>query len=172
MKTKTKRIKAPSIATREEFERIVNEIATHSVEIRRKEAQRDESLQRTRAVFAPGLQQLSERRQLLALAAEKYAEEHREELLPGKAKSAETSLATFGFRTGMPTLKTLAKWTWEKVLAAITVAKREEFIRREPEVNKEALHAAHNAGERLEPLGVRVAQEESFFIEPKERGVS
>jgi len=96
-----------------------------------------------------------------ALAAEKYAEDHRYELFVGKVKSAETALAVFGFRLGQPTLKTLSKaWTWERVLEALIERGLKRFVRTKQEPDKEALKQ-HMSAEELAGVGCR--------IEPKDR---
>ena len=170
------RIKAPSIESRVAFDRCVDDIALSMVSLRRLEAVRDERIQEVRAEWDPACNQQIERIKALSLLAEKYAEEHRAELLPGKIKSCDTALAIFGFRTGMPQLKLLSKWTWEKVLAALKgdSAMRELFVRPKEEVDKAALISAgavrQNLGDTsLSAFGCKVVQEETFYIEPKEK---
>lgn len=165
------RVKAGSIQSRAEFESFVNQIAIATVEIRRKEAARDAQLQQIRENYAPGIAQLTDRQTLLALAAEKYASEHGPELLPGKEKSAETALARYGFRTGMPALKTLSKMTWEKVKACLIERELKEFLRQpEVEINKQALlEAAREGCVDLQGIGVKVVQAEDFFVEPLDK---
>lgn len=164
-----KRIKAPSIKTRAEFDATLDELARATVALRRAEAKRDESIQRVRDTYEPACTVTAEQVQGLALAAEKYAEEHRDELFVGKVKSAETSLAVFGFRLGQPTLKTLSKaWTWERVLEALVERGLKRFIREKREPDKEAIKQ-HMSAEELAGIGCRIDQTETFFIEPKDR---
>lgn len=178
---KTKRIKATGFQSRAQFDDAIDQVAVATVLLRTAEAMRDEEIQRVRSLYEPQVVEHQERIKSLSLAAEKFAEENRDELLPGKGKSAETALAKFGFRTGMPALKTLSKWTWPKVLAAITERKLSVFIRNKPELNKEALIEAidegmvsfEEAGSMVQlptgELGVKVEQSETFFIEPKDK---
>lgn len=164
-----KRIKAPSIKTRTEFEVTIDEIARATAKLREAEAKRDQHLQSVRAIYEPACNAHAEQVQGLALAAEKYAEEHRDELFVGKVKSAETALATFGFRLGQPTLKTLSKaWTWERVLEALVEGGLKRFVRTKSEPDKDALKQ-HMSAEQLAAVGCRIDQAEAFFVEPKDR---
>lgn len=164
-----KRVKAPTLRTRIEFDATVDELARATVSLRDAEARRDEQIQRVRDEFEPACTAFTEQVQSLALAAEKYAEGHRDELFVGKVKSAETSLAVFGFRLGQPTLKTLSRaWTWERVLEALVERGLTRFIRTKQEPDKEALKQ-HMAAEELAGVGCRIDQAETFFIEPKDR---
>lgn len=163
------RLKAPSLSSRIAFEQAVDDLARTTVALRKLEARRDEKIQAVRAECEPSVQEANARVQSLTLLVEKYAEEHRDELLPGKAKSSETSLAVFGFRLGQPTLKTLNRaWTWERVLEELGARKLTRFIRQKQEPDKEAMKAHLNA-EELAAVGCKIAQEESFFVEPKEQ---
>lgn len=93
----------------------------------------------------------------------------------GKAKSIEFLAGRIGFRTGTPKLALLNRqWTWDKVLAAIQKFGF-QFIRTKEEVDKEAILAFASAEadkprldtKVLGPIGVKVTQGESFFVEPK-----
>jgi phage host-nuclease inhibitor protein Gam len=185
----TKRIKLPSLKSREDFIRAVDEAARCTVELRKIEAAHDANIQAVQTIFGDQMQALQAECNALVAQAEKYAVEHRDELLLGKLKSDETPLATFGFRTGMPALKLLSKWTWEKVLDALNAVSLRQFIRNKPEVDKAAIIAAtdkgvitvayreedgiHKGGVEVfyhyaaADLGIRVAQDETFYIEPK-----
>ena len=164
-----KRIKAPTIKSRIEFDVTIDELARATVKLREAQAKRDEQIQSIRDMYAPACNVFAEQVQGLALAAEKYAEEHRDELFVGKVKSAETALAVFGFRLGQPTLKTLSKaWTWERVLEALIERGLKRFVRTKQEPDKEALKQ-HMSAEELAGVGCRIDQTETFFIEPKDR---
>ena len=94
----------------------------------------------------------------------------------GKARSLELSYGFLRFRTGPRKLVTLAKWTWDKVLEALlekpVTSQWQEYIRREPEINKrKLLEATKQSGNlpeaKLRDIGLRVIREESFSIETK-----
>jgi phage host-nuclease inhibitor protein Gam len=173
------RVKAPALASRLEFERMVDEVARFTVLLREAEAERDASIQIARDLHAPKCAALASELKVHVLAAEKYATEHRAELLPGKSKTAETPLAMWGFRTGMPQLKLLSKWTWEKVLEKLDGSIWGGFIRVKREVDKAGILAAATKrgdssfteyGTPLSDFGLKVAQEETFFVEAKDKG--
>jgi phage host-nuclease inhibitor protein Gam len=85
----------------------------------------------------------------------------------GKHKSLVMECGRLGFRTGTPKLVLLSRsWTWDKVLAAVERI-LPSFIRNKPEVDKEAiLNQRDELAEYLPMVGIKVAQDESFFVEP------
>jgi phage host-nuclease inhibitor protein Gam len=163
------RIKAPSLKTRLDFEHAVDELARTTVELRKAQARRDTRLQDIRDEYEPACRALSEQIDGLSLAAEKYAEEHRDELMPGKVKSAETPLALYGFRLGQPTLKTLSKaWTWDRVLEELAARDLTRYIRTTRAPDKDAMKQ-HLTPEQLAGVGCRIDQTETFFVEAKDQ---
>ena len=98
-----------------------------------------------------------------------YAMENRNELF-SKRKSLETTHGTLGFRTGTPKLKTLKGFTWASVLNLL-----KEFlpgyVRTIEEPAKDKLLADREDEEvaALFPkVGVKVTQDEAFFVELKQ----
>lgn len=175
MTTNTKRIKAPAILNRAAFELTVDTIARATTELRYLEAERDKLIQDAQAKYADWIATKEAEIALAVSMAEKYADEHRAELIPGKAKSNETPLARYGFRTSTPALKTLSGWTWEKVTAELQKYSFRKWLRVKTEPAKDLMLAAHQRRpERiaavLKNVGVRVVQAETFFIEPKVDG--
>lgn len=85
-----------------------------------------------------------------------------------KPKSIAMLSGTLGFRTGTPKLALLNRsWTWDKVTAAV-VGLLPNFVRNKPEVDKEGLIASRDEIEEFLPMvGLKVTQDEGFFIEPK-----
>lgn len=168
MAKKSTRIKAPVITTRTAFQTSVDELARIEVELRAAEAARDEELQAVRDEHAETIDSLAARRDRLILATEKYAADHRDELFPGKIKSAETSLAVFGFRLGQPTLKLLnRKWTWQAVMDALQHHSLSHLIRTKCEPDKDGIKQL--PPEQIAALGCRIDQAEAFYVEPKEQ---
>jgi phage host-nuclease inhibitor protein Gam len=163
------RIKAPTLKSRAEFDAVVDRLAAATVDLRKQEAARDQVLQDVRAEYEPAIVRLTAEIDAMALTLEKYADANRDELLPGKAKSGETALATFGFRFGNPTLKLLSKsWNWDKVVAELKKRALVHFVRTAEEPDKEALRQKLTP-EQLAGVGCRVTQSETFYVEPKER---
>jgi len=167
---KSSRLKAPSLSSRLQFNGCVDDLARTLVALRKLEARRDEKIQSVRAEWEPGVCEASARVAALTLLVEKYAEENRAELLPGAAKSGETSLAIFGFRLGNPTLKLLKKGcTWDGVVLAAKALKLFGLVRTVDEPDKEAIKSAGLAKEQMDQLGVKIDQTETFFVEAKEQ---
>jgi phage host-nuclease inhibitor protein Gam len=73
-----------------------------------------------------------------------------------------------GWRTGQPQLKTLTGWTWDRVLARLVEMGSAVYVRVKNEVDKQTiLNNRDLLGSELAQMGVKVVQEESFFVEPK-----
>lgn len=115
--------------------------------------------------------------ELLTLMAEKeqqgeiirvYCTEHKQELFAAKRRIYNVH-GSVGFRLGTPKLKTLPKWTWDKVLEKVKVT-LPDFVRTYEEVDKESIIASRN-DEKVAPylndLGLCIAQDEIFYIELK-----
>lgn len=88
----------------------------------------------------------------------------------GKKKSIEMLSGILGFRTGTPKLSPLNKtWTWARITEAVCLM-LPAFVRSKPEVDKEAILGQRDeeAIRAVLPLcGLRVVQDEGFFVEPK-----
>ena len=165
------RLKASSFSTRAEFESACDQAAELDVQIRAAEAARDHEIQSVRDEHEPLIQSLRQRRDALTTISDKYAETHRAELFPTTKKSAESSLAHYGFRLGNPTLKPLnKKWNWESILTAVkaTYPVAGRFVRLVEEVDKDALKAQLTDAQ-LATVGCKISQAEAFYIEPKEQ---
>lgn len=166
-----KRIKAQSFQTPAEFFATVDAIAKGETEIRRITAKRDAKILEVLADYNPYIDTHAAEIKAKIALAEKYAEEHREELLPANAKSADTALATFGFRINPPSLRLLnKKCSWEGVVVCLKAMKLGKLIRTVEEANKDAIHAAKLPTETLTKIGLKIVQPEDFYIEPKVDG--
>ena len=169
--TKPTRIKAPAIRSKSEFDATVDELARIEVELRKLTARQDARIQTIRAEFEPAITALQTQQEALALIAEKFAEENRDEILPGKLKSAETQQATYGFRYGNKVLKTLSRaWTWARVVEALEAGGEAmaRFVRVEKSADKDGMKL-HLTTEQLASVGCRIDQAETFFVEAKDR---
>lgn len=97
-----------------------------------------------------------------------WAEAHPEHFV--ERKSLDLLHGVVGFRTGNPALKTLAGHTWDRVKEKLTGALA-GFLRTKTEPDKEGIHGAYQRGELsdadLRGLGLRIVQDEAFFIETK-----
>jgi len=169
-----KRIKIPAaqVRTRAEMETLAGEIAEMKNRQRAHSAEMDAGLNEIRKRYAAILGGLDEQIAARMELAREWAEANLAEF--GAAKSLELTHAVIGYRTGQPQLKTLTGWTWERVLEKLaSLPGAGELVRTKVEVNKQQILAERgNLGaERLREMGVRVAQEETFFVDPKLNGV-
>lgn len=184
MSAKTKRIKAPSLPDEKSFVAVVDHAARTQTQIALIVAQRERAIQRVQATYAERLEPLeTELKQAVSLA-EKYADEHRDELLPKDRKSAETGLATFGFRLGNPTVRIIGKVKEEVILALLATRKLFDFIRTKQELDRDRILASYRKSDGVlllaeatddkpesviapAALGLSIGQKETFYIEPK-----
>lgn len=100
-----------------------------------------------------------------------YCQTHRKELFPEK-KSIDTLLAVVGFRTNPPSIeKRSKKDTWDQIALRLAgLDWGDTYIREpDPEVNKRQLidDRAKLSDEQLQAAGIRIEQDEDFYIEPK-----
>lgn len=153
-----------------QFQVTCDEIAEIDLRMQDLETTRDSHIQDVRENYHMRLEPLKARRKTLLSEAGQYAKKHRKELL-GAHKSGETPKAFFGFRMSTPRLATLARVTWEKVIANAKKAGLLQFIRTVEEVDKDRVKAEANPAE-LEALGCKVTQTESFYVKPKDPGAA
>lgn len=101
----------------------------------------------------------------LELAIGRFAEASKAELF-GKKKSVQLQFGIVGFRASSK-LKTLKKWTFERVLATLRDTGMRKYIRVKEEVDKEKLKGL--APETLAGIGCTVVQEDVFYYELPEQ---
>lgn len=157
----------PAIKSRAEMEALARKIAEAKIEQQSLTAAMDAAITAARETFEGRLGCLSEKIEGQMALAQSWAEANPAEF--GQAKSIDMVHAVIGFRTGTPKLKTLAGWTFDRVLQYLRDAGLMKFIRVKEEVDKERLIASR---EQLldgdyRAMGVRIVQEESFYVEPK-----
>jgi phage host-nuclease inhibitor protein Gam len=118
--------------------------------------------------------------QSLEAQLEQWAKANRKEEF-GEEQTKEFSHGFLKFRKSPPGLVLLSRWTWDKVLAALlefpVTSQWQEFIRRDPEINKRKLLEETRVGGRLpevklRDIGLRVDQEETFSVKPKPEAVA
>jgi phage host-nuclease inhibitor protein Gam len=154
-----------TLETVNEFEATVDEICKLQLDREQLVTERDRLIASVREDHDPEIERLGTEISAKVVLCEKFATVHRETLF-GKLKSAASSLATFGFRTGNPKLVLLSrKWKWDDVLTALKLKNRNELIRTKQEADKDALKRLPE--EELAGFGLRIDQDEAFFIEPK-----
>lgn len=155
----------PTPVSRADMENLVGQIATLKRDEAAQKLRMDNTIAKVKADFEESLSKIADEVKPLIVAAENWATSHPEEF--GKNKSIKMLHGIVGFRTGMPTLALLnRKWNWQTVTDAVK-AHLPNFIRSVPEVDKAGILAQR---EELEPAfalcGLKVTQDESFFVEP------
>ena len=86
-----------------------------------------------------------------------------------KKKSIDMTHGTLGFRTSTPALKLITKFTWGSVLTMVKEF-MPDYIRTKEEVDKESILAQRDSevvSANLTKCGMRVVQDETFFIDLK-----
>lgn len=165
------KIKLPEIATREQAEAMMNAYAADANSLRALTSQMDEEILAIKKSYESGIAALDKMLEEKKLTLLLWAQAHPEKFPKGR-KSIEFLSGILGFRTGTPKLALLSRaWTWEKVLQKLkSVRAFVSFVRVKEEVDKEGLLAQiqHGGTPALaDEIGVKVVQDESFFIEPK-----
>ena len=170
------KINLPVITSREEAEAVMNDLALAANNKRKFVVKLDAEKLAAENRYAANIAECELAVKAKSDALRAWAEANPEAF--GKKKSIEFAAGTLGFRTGTEKVSLLSRaWNWEKVLDAIK-ARAFQFVRTKEEVDKDAILAfvrdCKTAEDReqttlnvLKPIGVKIEQEESFFVEPK-----
>ena len=180
-----KAAKIESCSTREEFEEAVDTAARYCVKREKLVAALKARHQELDDKYGAEIKALDADIKTAHERAAPYFEAHVGELcLPGR-RSGSTKLANFGVRLGLPTVTKAGKFkkvAW-KALGIIFdgIDKLKQFVRNQPEVDKEAIldvfrdlksndqDKVARALERkvvLDEYGISVEQSDEFWIEP------
>jgi len=167
MKIKIKLVK-PGVTTRADIEILVREIVELKIQLQDTLNAMDAAITQTRMAYESRRVALEEAVAVKSRFARNWAESNPAEF--GPLKSLALLHGDLGWRTGQPQLKTVTGWTWDRVLERLkTVPAWLRYVRVKEEVNKQALLGDREVlgSEALRRPGVRVTQEETFFIEPR-----
>lgn len=154
--------------TSEAMEAAFSEYAIADAKLQKINATIDVQMTQIREKYADDIAKLTEKKDKAFDVMQAFAVENKAELF-GKKKSLESVHGTIGFRTGTPKLKTLKGFTWP----AVTNLLKEflpGYVRVTEEPAKDKLLADRELDEvaALFPkVGISVAQDETFFVEPK-----
>jgi len=190
----SKRVKPALINSPEEFQIALDEIAIDLLERDQLVLNRETAIAAVRDEAAPAIGALDTKIKLALASAERFATVNRASLLPGEIKSADTSLAVWGFRMSPKSLVLLDNWKWPDVVNAIAshlaelnaefeeayqeednarrielkaaIAKWEGFLVTTTEVSKDPIKSELDDTERAS-IGTKTRQGESFWVEPK-----
>jgi phage host-nuclease inhibitor protein Gam len=162
------RLRGPVIESRAEMEILVAEITELKLRLKQSANAMDEALTGVRERYEKRQAGLEKSIAEKSTVAQAWAEANWAEF--GSLKSLEFTHGTVGWRSGQPQLRTLSGWTWDRVLEKLKQeADLSGYVRAREEVNKQMILGDRErlGNDGLRGLGVRVVQEESFFIEPK-----
>jgi len=160
--------KSPVIKTREEIEAIVGDIARLKTYQQQTTALMDQRITEVRGEYEQQLGDAEAELGPMVESVRAWAEANPDAF--GKHKSLDLLHGVIGWRIGNPTLKTLSGWTWDRVLERLkSLRTYAGFVRTKEEVDKASILAQRETllPEDLRQMGVRVVQEEAFFVEPK-----
>lgn len=159
--------------TREQMEEAFGQYALADAEVQSITASMDQQFVAIREQQADRLAELEEQKSKALEVMQVFATENREELF-SKRKSMETAHGVIGFRTGTPKLKTKKGFTWAAVLELLRKFGR-DYIRATEEIAKDKLLADRDSDEcqqLMADCGIIVAQDETFYVEPKKETLS
>lgn len=159
--------------TREQMEEAFGQYALADAEVQSITASMDQQFVAIREQHADRLAVLEEQKSKALEVMQIFSTENREELF-SKRKSMETAHGVIGFRTGTPKLKTKKGFTWAAVLELLRKFGR-DYIRATEEIAKDKLLADRDSDEcqqLMEDCGIIVAQDETFYVEPKKETLS
>ncbi len=147
--------------------------------LKTKRGEMESALEDVRKKYQPKLDELTQDIEANKIALEQWSEGVRGEW--GEKKSLELVHGTIGFRTGQRQLVPLAKMNWLKVLQNLIAKKFRKYVRTKLDVDrakilKDSQETDHEEGGISEPvlskevlseLGLKVVQEESFYVDLK-----
>lgn len=154
--------------TREQMEDAFGRYASADAEVQSINAAMDKQFVAIREKHADRLAELEQEKTEAFELMQVFATENREELF-SKRKSMETTHGTLGFRTGQPKLKTKKGFTWAAVLELLKKF-GQDYIRTVEEPAKDKLLANRedeDCQQVMKDCGILVAQDETFYVEPK-----
>jgi len=174
MKPMRIKVALPMIKSREEAEATMTELALAANEQRTLSAERDGMIlginDKFEAELAECAEVLKERTDALRAWAEATPD-----IFPKDCKSLRLTSGTMGFRSGTPKVALFSRaFNWDKCLALFRASGwGRAFIRTKEEVDKEGILAMcrkvkneERVANLLKRRGLKITQEESFYIEP------
>jgi phage host-nuclease inhibitor protein Gam len=166
------KVQLPTLLTRDDAESTMRELAIALNAQRAHIVERDSKVLAINKTYESALATLDESIKVKTDSLRAWAESN-PDVFPKGRKSLDLVCGVLGFRTGTPKLSLLSRaFNWERVLALVKQL-WPAFIRIKEEVDKEGILSMHSQAEdksaadaELKRLGLKVVQDESFFIEP------
>ena len=153
------------IKSTEEADTVLARIAAHKRRIELIDLSAAEEIDEVKARAAAEAEPIKQEIAGLEQSLLRYADYARDELFRGR-KSPQLTFGTIGYRLSTK-LKTLPKWTFERVLESLKAGNKTEYIRIKEEVDKERLRGA--APELLKQHGLRLVTDDVFFYGASEQ---
>ncbi len=165
MKTRTPA--SPAIlASRDQAEEMMHELAQSENQRRHLMAQLDAAILKAEQAAGPGIAACDAEVKLKSESLRAWAESNPLEFAKGR-RSIALRCGTIGFRTGTPRLALLSRaFTWDAVMERLRGKGWTHFIRTRTEPDKESL-MAQRATYNLNEVGLKVVQDETFYVEPQ-----
>ena len=173
MVCKTKEIDMAEPKTLSAAEAVVGQIARTMLELEEISVIQERELSTIREHYRDKIADLNAFVDTAILSVRGWAEKNSE--LFGNKKSMEFTHATIGFRTGTPKLKLKSRMTWDKVFEAMKTAPgAKDYLKIEEVIDRAGLISDReetHTQELLMELGIKVVQDETFYVDPKREDV-
>jgi len=154
--------------TRGEFEKNIDLIAQFQLDIDRLTVERDEAKEAILRKYNTQISSLNSEIKALQTEAQTYAKLNWSRLAPSpNAKTAETPLASYGFRTGQPTPKALTKKKEADLAEQLYNDGLKDYVNVKFKLNKTAIVKALRAGVEAITKLFKLNQAERFYVEAK-----
>ena len=166
-KTREKKVVHTGVSA-DQMEMAFAEFATADAKLQKINATMDVKFTEIRDRYSDEIARLTEQKDKAFDLLQAFAVENKDVLFARK-KSMDSVHGTIGFRTGTPKLKTLKGFTW----GAVTNLLKEflpAYVRVTEEPAKDKLLADRDDEEvsgMFTRVGIAVAQDETFYVEPK-----
>jgi len=170
MKSRIKVPLTPSISSRDDAEAAMNDLAMTINNQRRITTERDARVLVVNQSYEAPLAECDQSIKALSGALQAWAECNPDQFPKGR-KSLELVSGVLGFRTGTPKLALLSRaFNWDKCIGLLR-SHLPGFIRTKEEPDKEGLLTARSQNQITDldlcKVGLKVTQDESFYIDPK-----
>lgn len=163
----------PLPQTLADVEALLAQVAASDAATRKVTAQMDAEITRIREKYAAVLDHERALREAAEEQIASWAELHKADF--GDRRSMALTHGTIGWRLGNPSVKLRARVKADQALEQVKV-RMPEYVRVAEELDKAAILSAYTGNAltdaALEACGLRIAQTERFYVEPKSEEVT
>ena len=161
MKTKISEI-GSTLKNWNDVDETLKNIADLEYKIGEKEAIMNAEMDKIKKQFQGILEPIQQQKMRLEKDVKDFCEFHREDF--GDQKSKKLNYGSVGYRASQ-SLKTMTRWTWEKVLQKLEAVGKTEFVRIKKDVDKSKIRDAGLSDAELKMLGMKLEKKETFWYE-------